>query len=450
MAQQGKIITVGAGTVGSHISELLQKEQREVVIIDLSRERLERISNRMDVQTLVGHGADPRILKTAGVEEARLVLAMTNLDEVNLLAGFTAKKMGAAKAVVRSRSPWFLDSSLINFPLGLGIDLILNPEHLMALEIIRFLDDPDALVLAQFARGRVHVRSFILDADSRFVGCILRDCNLPSGVLVAVIARGPEVIIPKGDSKLMAGDKLTIVGNPDRLREVQRLFHAPTERTGFVTIAGGGDTGLFLAGILEKRGYGVKIIEADRDRCEHLSERLERAQVVYGDATDIGFMKEERVGESGVLVAVMGDDENNMMACLLAKELGVPQTVAKISRPDYASLVQKFGVSLALSPRHVMAEKVLALISLGRVHAISLLEEGRVEVEELVAEIGSPVAGKILAEISLPQGALIGAVVHLGETIIPRGQTKIESGDIVIVIGRSEVMDEVERKFRGR
>lgn len=450
MADLGKIIVVGAGTVGSHVSELLARERREVVVIDLDREKLERISNRMDVQTLVGHGADPAIMKTAGVEDARLVLAMTNLDEVNLLTGFTAKKLGAAKCVVRARSPWFLDSNILNFPAGLGIDLILNPEHLTAMEVIRFLDDPDALVLAQFARGRVHVRSFILDPTSSFAGCTLRDCKLPAGVLVAVISHEGAAVIPKGDSVLNAGDKLTLVGLPEPLREVQRLLHAPSERVRNVTIAGGGNTGLFLANVLERRDYHIKIIDSDKDRCEYLSERLDRAQVVYGDATDMGFLKEERAGDADVAVGVMGDDEENLMFCLLAKELGVPQTVINISRPDYASLVEKFGISLALSPRHIMAEKVLAMISIGRVQAVTLLEEGRVEVLEVVAEIGSPIIGKPLAEVTLPEGSLIGAVVHLGQTIIPRGQTKIEAGDIVIVIGKTDVMDEVAKKFRGR
>ena len=206
---------------------------------------------------------------------------------------------------------------------------------------------------------------------------------------------------------------------------------------------------MFLAETLENRGYNVKIIELDRGRCDGLSERLNRAQVLHGNATDMGFMKEERIDQADVFVAVTGEDEDNVMSCLLAKELGVAQTVVNVARPDYAKLVQKFGISLAVSPRNIMAERVLTLVSRGRLRALSLLEDGKVEVIEVIAGHGSTLVGVPLADITMPEGTLISAIVHLGQTIVPTGTDQIEPGDTVIAIGLKEGMDQLESRLRG-
>ena len=449
MTDRDKIVIIGAGTVGRYLSELLEEEKQEVVVIDMNKDALEKIGDSLDVQTLLGNGADPSILKTAGVAEAHLFLALTSSDEVNLLASFTAKQMGAVTCVARARSPWCLDNSVMNLRDRLGIDLIMNPEHLMALEIIHFLDHPDTLAVHRFAHGKIQLRTFIVDAKSKFAGKKLKECPLPEGVIVAVRSHDGEAIIPNGETELRAGDKLTVMGLSEHIAETQKLFHAATEKVRNVTIAGGGNTGLFLAETLEKRHFDVKLMELDKDRCQYLSERLDHTQVVFGDATDIGIMKEERISASDVFVAVTGDDENNLMSCLLAKELGVPQTVVNITRPDYASLVQKFGIDLALSPRHVMGERILTLISWGRIQALTLLEDGKIEVIELVAQYGSSMIGKPLSRLSIPDGALITAIVHLGETIVPRGHHQILPGDTVIAVGLREAIDRLEEKFRG-
>lgn len=443
-----KIIIIGAGTMGSHISELLQAEKHRVVVVDRSAANLKKIADSLDVQTLQGHGADPYILRKAGVSEAELVLAITNIDEVNLLAAFTAKQLGAKKCVARARSAWCVDTRRINLRSALGIDRILNPEHLTALEIVRYLDNPDALALARFAFGKVQLTTFTLDEKSKFAGKALRDCKLPPKVLVTVKSRGNEVVIPNGDTVFEPGDKLTIMGVAEDLPEAQRLFHAPSQRVQNIVIAGGGVTGLFLAETLEKRSFRVRILETSRERCDEISESLERTEVIHGDATNINFLKEERIATADVFVGVTGDDENNLMSCLLAKELGVGKTVVKLARPDYASLVQQFGVSLALSPRHVMAERILTLISRGRIQALTLLEDGRVEVIEFTAEHGSPMVGKPLSTLALPKGTLISTIVRLGEPIIPRGSHQIEPGDTVVAVGLREKMDQLEASFR--
>lgn len=444
-----KILLVGAGTVGRHLSDLLARERHEVVMIDRDKARLESIAEALDVQTLQGDGVDPEILRKAGVEGAQLFLALTDSDETNLLASFVAKKLGASKCVARARSPWWMEVATLNLRATLGIDLVINPENLTAEEIVRFVDNPDALALASFAHGKVQLRTFVLDEESRYAGMRLKDIPLPAEALVAVRSREGVAVVPKGDALLEAGDKLTVLGVPEILPEVQRMFHVPLDRVRDVVVVGGGHTGFFLAKTLERRRFQVKLIDVRREVCRKLGERLDRVEIVCGDATDMGFMREERVGSADVFVAVTHDDESNLMSCLLAKELGVGQTVARIGRPDYASLVQKFGVDKALSPRHVAAEKILALVARGRIRAIALLEDGKIEVNEFVAQAGSPMIGKPLRMLDVPEGALIGAIVHRGGTTIARGSHAIEPGDTVVALGLREAMDKLESRFDG-
>jgi trk system potassium uptake protein TrkA len=450
MATERKVVIGGAGTVGSHIAAMLEQDEYDVVVIDEDPKALREIEEELDIQTVLGHAASPRILSRVGIEEAALMLALTDSDEVNLLAAFSAKQLGAKKTVARARSPWCVDASLVDFRTRLHIDLVLNPEILTAVEIIKFLDNPDALALAHFAQGKVQLRQFILDAQSRFVGMALKDCDLPQGVLVVMRSNGERVDIPKGDTVLDAGDRLTIMGQPEHLPEAQQMFRFAREPARKITIAGGGNTGMFLAQTLEARNFHVKLIEVDETRCHYLSEHLERTRIVRGDATRSGFLKEERVSASDVFIGVTNYDEPNLMSCLVAKDLGVRQTIARVTRPDYTPLLRQLGVDLAISPRTVIADRILAMVRRGKVSAVSVLEDGKVEVVEYVAQAGSPMVGRPLSETRLPKGALIGAIVQRGRARVPRGYDKILPGDTVIVIGLEGAMDDVDTLFEGK
>lgn len=447
MPENTKVVIGGAGTVGRHIAMLLEREDHDVVLIDEDPAALREVESLLDVQTLQGHAASPSVLTRAGAEEAELMLALTNSDEVNLLAAFSAKQLGARKTIARARSAWCLDNELVDFRMRLHIDLVLNPEILTAVEIIKFLDNPDALALAHFAHGRVQLRQFVLAPESEFAGQALKDIRLPEGVLVVMKASGQDVEIPTGDTTLTPGDRLTIMGQPERIPEAQRRFRLPAEAARHVTIAGGGNTGLFLAETLEGKRFSVTLVEIDPARCDLLSERLEQTRVVHGDATNADFLREERLNRSDVFIAVTEDDETNLMSCLLAKDLGTKQTITKIARPDYTPLVSKLGIDLALSPRLVMADRILTMIHRGKINAVSLLEGGKVEVIEFVAKKGAPIVGKPLSQARTPRGALIGAIVRKGQVRVPRGTDAIQPGDNVIVLALDSVMDDVEKRF---
>lgn len=450
MARNQRVVIGGAGTMGGHIAALLAEDEYDVVVIDPDLQALRDLDEKLDIQTVLGHAASPRVLTKVGIESADLMLALTNSDEINLLAAFSAKQLGARKTVARARSPWCVDASLVDFRTRLHIDLVLNPEMLTAAEIISFLDNPDALALAHYAHGKVQLRQFVLDERSEFAGMSLRDCALPTGVLVVTRAVGDKVEIPRGDTVLSAGDRLTILGHPEKILEAQKSLWLPREPARNIMIAGGGATGFFLAETLEARNFNVKLIEVDESRCQYLSERLARTQIIRGDATRAGFLKEERVANSDVFVGVTNSDESNLMSCLVAKDVGVPQAVARVNRPDYAPMIGRLDIDLAVSPRTIIADRILAMVHRGRVNAVSLLEQGQVEVVEYIAEGGAPVVGRPLRATRLPANVLVGAIVRNGVVKVPSGEDVVETGDTLIVLGLEEAMDGLDRLFMSR
>jgi trk system potassium uptake protein TrkA len=448
--QTMNIIIVGAGTVGSNIAELLLQENHNITVIDLDKVRLQELGEQLDIRTLHGYGASQEVLAQAGISNAQLLLAVTNNDEINMISAFTAKQMGARKTVARVRNRCYLDATKLNYRRFLGIDLIISPEILTAVEIVRFLDDPDAVALAHYAHGKVQLRQLVLNASSRLVGRPLRTISLPESVLVVSIVREKALIIPKGNDQLLPGDKITIIGIPERMTEVQRMFKPPSPEVERIVIAGGGGTGLFLAETLEQRDYKVKLVEANRERCHSLSEVLTRTSVVHGDVTKLPFLLEERIGNADVFIAVTGDDETNVMSSVLAKEIGVKQCVTKVERPDYADVLQKMGIDLVLSPRLVTANKILALVKRGIIKSVSIFEEGKIEVIEFQAMADSKVVNKPLSQVGFPKGTLVAALVKHSEVRVPRGSDVIEPGDLVIVVGLTEVIDELEALFHSQ
>jgi trk system potassium uptake protein TrkA len=268
-------------------------------------------------------------------------------------------------------------------------------------------------------------------------------------MLVASIRRENEVMIARGNSILEAGDRITLIGLPEVLDKGTPLFDLQPAATSLagVVIAGGGETGLYLAELLEKRGHHITLIERNRLRAEVAGERLQNARILHGDATDIQLLREERIGRADYFIALTGDDENNVMSSLLARELGVSKTACLIDRPDYTRIVEKIGIDFAISPRIVVANRVLALVKRGRISSVTLLEDGELEVSEYQAQSRSPVVGQALKEIAVPPSGLIGAVLQGGQAVIPRGDYIIKPGAIVIGVTLASEAEKLDRLF---
>ncbi len=329
----------------------------------------------------------------------------------------------------------------------LGIDLIISPEMLTAVDIAQYVSNPDSLALAYFAQDRVQLRNLFIESSSPFEGRMVKDLKLPRGLLLVLITRADDIIIPHGDSIIKAGDKVNFIGDPQIFRQASSLFGISQMGIKTICIAGGGETGLYLAEMLEQQDYALKLIDANTERCEFLSDFLEKTQVIYGDVTNRYFMEEERINASDVFIAVTGDDETNVMSSLLAKDLGVRQCITKVDRPDYGEVIESVGIDVALSPRLITAERILGLLKRGRIKSISLLEGGRVEVVEYEVLSGASISKKPLSELSLPRDSLVGMIVRDSVVKVPRGEDQVREGDIVIMIARAEVIDKVEQFF---
>ena len=448
-----RIVIVGAGTVGSNIASHLTRDRHDVIVVDSSHAKLRDLEDHLDIQTLEGNGCDPDVIKRAlGGEPAYLLLAVTDQDNTNLIAAYVAKKVGIPRVVARVHSRFYLEMAEVNFRDPLGIDLLLSPEILAALELVAFVENPAALAVRSLARGRLELRTIMMSPFSAYSMSKLRDVTFPAGMLIAVIRRGGKTFTPSGETILEAGDRITLIGLPEVLDRVHPEFDTEQELRGRkrlrVAIAGAGETGLYLAQQLEERNHQVYLIDQDRARCELAGERLHKAVLLHGDCTNIQFLREEQIQKMDAFIAATGDDESNVMSALLAKELKVDRTACLIDRPDYVRVVEKVGIDVAISPRIVAANRIMTLVKQGKIRSVTLLEEGAIEVNEYQAVSKSPIVGQPLKDIELPKGSLIGAVVHGHEVTIPRGDSVIRPGDIVIAIAEAAAADELDRLFQ--
>lgn len=447
------IVVVGAGTVGSNITQYLTRDDHEVIVLDRNPDKLRELEDHLDVQTFAGDASNPAILKKImEIGEVTLLLAVTEQDSTNLIIGYAAKTLGIPRVVARVRSPHLLDSTHVNFREPLGIDLLISPEILTAQELAKFVENPAALATASLAQGRVEIRTVMLSPFSKFCDVSLRDLQLPPGVLLAVIRRAGQVFIPKGDDTLVGGDHVTLIGLPQILEHIHPEFDTEQNtKSGAklkVAIAGAGETGLYLAQELESQGHKVTLIDKNRARLEFVGEVLHKTRLLYGDATQIQFLREEGLGEMDYFFSTTGDDEDNVMSALLARELKIRHTACIIDRPDYVRVVERVGIDIALSPRIIAANRVMTLVKQGKIRSVTLLEEGAVEITEYQALSKSFIVGKALKDVVLPKGVLIGAIVAGESVTIPRGNHIIRPRDIVITVAEAEMADTLDQLFR--
>ncbi|HID22232.1 MAG TPA: Trk system potassium transporter TrkA, partial [Planctomycetaceae bacterium] len=369
--QAMNIIVVGAGTVGQSVAQTLVEERHDVTLIDIDETHLHKVEEQLDVQTIAGSGASAPVLFQAGVSEAGLAIAVTNHDEVNLIAASVAKEMGAKKSVARVHASDYRDPSTFDYGRHFRIDRIMNLEELTAFELAKFIRNPGSVAVETLARGQVEMPLLRVADGGPAVGKTLRQLELPRSVRVGALLRGGRFLVPSADHPtFQAGDIVALAGMRKDLDQIRDLFIEHETARVRVVIAGGGRVGTELANVLRGSRYVVRIIERDRELCEALAASYPHATVVCGDMTSRAFLEEERISQADVFVAATGEDEDNIMSAVEAKELGVPKTMVVIRRPDYANVVSKLGIDVAVSPRAAMAAEVSSLATAGVVNRV--------------------------------------------------------------------------------
>ena len=441
-----RIVIVGGGQIGSSLARALAADH-EVVVIDHNPE-VANVFTTIDAELIIGSGTSEEMLERANIKDARFFVATTPLDEVNIVACAIANKISNPETIcVVSRADFLSGEAgaLKQF----GINRMLWPEAQLAADIEGVVSAPGAIDAEIFAGGRIRLLEYRLDSESQLIAAPLGQLHLPRGSLIVAVKRGGELFVPRGNTHLQAGDKIIFMGTPEAMQQVERIAH-PARGGGDieVTIIGGGDVGLQLAERLEKSSTcHVRIVERDVARGEMLAARLKRTLVLNGDGTDLEFLESENVGRSDVLVCVIDNDERNLLASLLGRQLGVPKVVTRVGRTTNLRLFERVGIDVALSARGAAVASILHQITGGTSSLLAVVEHGEARVLELV--VSPRFEPRLMKDIGAPADVIVGAILRGREVIIPRGDDRVQPGDHIIVFSTPDAADRVQSYFSG-
>ncbi|MFQ5515164.1 MAG: Trk system potassium transporter TrkA [Myxococcota bacterium] len=443
------ILIIGGGDIGATLCERLAVEGKDVVVVEASEERVRHLREAADVQLVHGNGASPRVLREAGLDDAEMLIAVTNSDEVNLIACLVATQ----ESVIPTKIARVRDPDLAAAVPGIfgdqGLDLNINPEEEAAHAVLKTLKAPGAVGVFEFAAGRVQVVALSVDAPCEAAGVVLADLRSRLGIEcnIVAISRDEALLIPDGRAELRVGDLIYAAGRPDALARLAELLGKKAAPARRIVISGGGSTTYYLARLLEEDDeVSTKIIEQDGDRCKFLVERLKRAVVLHGNGTDPALLGEENVAGADAFIALTADDEDNVLSALLAKREGAAKVMALVNKPSYAPLVKAIGIDAVVSPNRAAVSAILHFIRKGKVVSVTTVGEEAAEALEVVALETSELVGRPLREAGF-KGAIVGAIVRGDDVIIPGGDDQIEAGDHVVIFALRSAIPALERQM---
>ena len=444
-----RIVIVGAGEVGSYLAERLTKEKHNVVVIEQDAERAHHVEQHIDALVLNGSGSHPDVLAEARIHSAELLVAVTTNDETNLVACMLARQAGVARTIARIEAAALRAPGARNLLAAMGADIVIDPDEETAGEILSLLDYPGATEINKLADGRVTVIGTVLGANSELVGHPLSESYAPYGAdwnfLIGAVSRGNRTIIPRSDMVLQEGDVVRIVNLGTVSNELRRLMGLLHDRPHRVMLLGGGRTGEMVARRLVDMHSEVSLVERSSERARQLAECLDDVLILHGDITDAELLEQEGVADHDAVVAVTGNDEDNILACLYAKSMGVPETVALLHRLEFLPLLRTLGIDGALSPRTACANGVLRIIR-GGVQVATYLDMD-IEVLELTIGEDSSADGHRIGDLHLPKEVLIAAVVRDGTSMIGRGRTVLQAQDHLVILARPKAVAAARKRF---
>lgn len=434
------VIILGAGENGFYLAEELSRREHDVCVIESNETIAEEAREKLDARIVTGNGSTVTILEEAGVASCELFVALSSDDNTNLVAGSLAKALGAEMAVARVHASIQQEQWLFDYRERFGLDYLFSTEHLAAVELAKFLRNPDALIVEEMAGGKIELQQIEVEPRSKADGCKLINLGLPPRVRIGCIQRGNQLQIPRATTELISGDIITLCGNPRALQEALPAFrtHSP-EKTEMkrVVIFGGGEYGLCLARMLENGPFLTRIIEKNPSRCEVLSRLLKNTTLINADATSIRILREEQIGEADFFVATSHDDEDNVMTCLQASDMGVPRCITLIHRADYAEVISRsgprIGIAGAVSPRTATRRDLARFITGEKIHTLTQLPGG-IDIIEFNIRKNSPLIGKRVSQVPWPEGSGLVALARGSSANVPAAEDELREGDMVIAI----------------
>lgn len=446
-----KTIIVGVGKVGYALAANLCAEGHEVTAIDQNRGRLDMLEEHLNVNLIEGNAARTSVLREADIRNADLVISVTQHDELNMVTAFIAKNAGAASTIARVRNPAYSDFDDSARMGALGLDMLINPERVTALEIAKLISYPEAHYVGFFGERELLMLELKLSADCPVLETSLMEMRFPHPCIVFAIQRGEQLLIPKGRDCLKAGDEILLLAKTKEMREIERFLGVHSSKPHRVVIFGGDLCGYYLADHLSRSNprLQLKIFEPDAKLCENLNQQLDNVMVFNCKGTDISFYNDENVGEADVFVAVSDDDKENLFACVLAKSLGSKKTICQIRGSEYAHIVEKIGLDRVVSPSRLTADAILRFINRSHILSLTRFDDSQGQITEYSVPDHAPCLGIPLMKLDFPSGALVCMIGRGEQYIIPQGRDAIQAGDTVLIFSLPDALRKVEALLTG-
>ncbi|MDQ1273611.1 MAG: trk/ktr system potassium uptake protein [Planctomycetota bacterium] len=445
-----KILIVGAGAVGFNLTKQLSKEGHDISVVEKSPDLVRRISEKLDVRVVSGSASSPTILEEAGIKNTDILLAVTNSDEINIVACMIAHNYGVKTKIARIRSPEFTDEQPVMHQNGFHIDHVVNPEKITVSSILNIIGTPGAIYVADFTEGDILLRGFNVPDDAPIAGkklSELKEVESTDSFLIVAIQRNEEMVIPTGETKILPHDNIFVIVAKAALPYFLPMVNRRADEVEKVVIYGVNRASIELAKKLEEQKIGVTIIEPDSEKTQQAATILDKTIILQGNALDIDLLKESSIDIADFFVAVSESEQTNILSALLAKRLGAKKAIVLTVDPAFVPIINSLGMDIVINPRLITVGSILQYIRRGHTLSVVKFQQSEAEAIELVAAEGSKIVGKPLREVSFPQGSILGALVREGVMQIPAGNTIINPDERVIVFALPNAVEKVQSLF---
>ncbi|MCK4893544.1 MAG: Trk system potassium transporter TrkA [Calditrichia bacterium] len=443
------ILIIGAGEVGFQLTRRLSAEKHNITILEKDPAKAHRAEEQLDALVLTGSGSSYEDLKRAKIEETDIFVAMSNVDEVNLLACRYAQKLNIPHKIARVRNPEYIESDFIFSQQEMGIDLLIHPEKETADAIIRLIRQSSATDIVEFAEGKIQLLGIRLEANSPIIHKTLQEIwseynNLAARIVA--INRKERTIIPSGNDVLVSGDQVFVICDKDLIPAIVKITGKENVTIQNIMILGGGLIGRYVARELEDH-MNIKIIESRSEKSEEIADILRKTLVIHGDGTDMDLLALEGIIDMDSFIAVTGDDETNIISTLMARHLRVPRTIALVNKTEYLPITPTIGMDAVVSKKLLTVNAILRFIQKSTLERIVTIPGVEAEIIEIIPQANSKITKKPLKDIHFPKFTIVGAVQRNEEIIIPMGDTQIQPGDRVVIFTLPVSLGEVEKLF---
>lgn len=438
-----KIIIIGGGEVGAYLCERFSDLEHEVILLEKNEDVAEALDERLEAKVINADGCSARVLADINIDESDFFIALTSDDRTNLVSCSIAKAMGCKTTIGRIHDSTYSDRAYVNYQVHFGIDVLINPEGLSAVELAKVIRNPGRVAVENFARGQIEVQQVRAARGATIINKPLKNLKLGDNVRVGFIQREGELLVPTADMSIEEKDVVTLFGKPEAITNLRTQFNPDQKLTPVsVTLFGASETAISLVRLLSHPRFHIRIIEKDQRVAERIAEKFSNVTVIHGDGTSLHLLEEEQIGKSDYYIACTKDDQYNIMTCLLAKKLGTQHVQLVINKPDYEdvleTLIENIGIEKTVSPRIAAVNEVLRYTSTELCSEIAHLPDSRIKLLELFVPYNTPLSGKKIRDINFPQGTIIVALMHKFKSKVPSADDIILGGDRMIVITYKE------------